>query len=102
MEGDLYCRHGDTLEMKMPREGDCTASVGSSFQSDCARKVESVRYHKRWYCTLWSQCGTTNVGTARCLSFPSDGLRSVHRTHACPVDISVVQRGEPGGSASVF
>ena len=38
MEGDLYCRHGDTLEMKMPREGDCIASVGSSFQSLTVRE----------------------------------------------------------------
>ena len=36
--GDLYCRHGDTLEMKTPREGDCTASVGSSFQSLTVRE----------------------------------------------------------------
>ena len=31
--GDLYSVYDDTLEMKVPREGDCPASRGSSFQS---------------------------------------------------------------------
>ena len=33
--GDLYCGYDiyDTLEMKVPREGDSTVSGGNSFQS---------------------------------------------------------------------
>ena len=30
---DLYCRCDETLKMKVPTEGNCTASGGSSFPS---------------------------------------------------------------------
>ena len=67
LRGD-YCGYGNTLEMKVPREGDCTASGGSScslcVEKDCVVPVVSAA-EKRWYCT--ARCTVVPVVSAAVL-----------------------------------